>query len=305
VSTHGLDAHATPKLHGPEDRATPASVTSEPRLSPVVRRLAQEHNVDLSKIQGTGEGGRITKEDVLRAVESVPARAEAKTVPMSRMRKLIAEHMVLSKRNTAELTTVFEIDMSRAAEERQKAREIYARDFGLKLTFLPFVIAAVCKALKEFPVVNSSIEGENMIYKEHCNIGIATAVQDGLLVPVIRKAEEMNVLEISRSAAELAEKARTNRLTPDDLKDGSFTITNPGAFGALMGTPIINYPQVAILGLGAVEKRVVVIDDAIAIRSMAYFSLSYDHRAFDGAVADAFLAHIKRTLETACPRALV
>jgi 2-oxoglutarate dehydrogenase complex dihydrolipoamide succinyltransferase (E2) component len=274
------------------------------RLSPVVRRLAQEHNVDLSKIQGTGEGGRITKEDVMQAVESKSAKAKAKSVPMSRMRKLIAGHMIQSKQNTAELTTVFEIDMTSVAIQKDNARAIYERDFNLKLTYLPFVIVAVCKGLQQFPVVNSRIDGENMIYTEDCNIGIATAVQDGLVVPVIRNAEKMTVLEAARAAANLAERARTGRLTADDFDQGTFTITNPGVFGALMGTPIINYPQVAILGLGAVEKRAVVIDDAIAIRSMAYFSLTYDHRAMDGAVADAFMACIKKILESECPPAL-
>jgi 2-oxoisovalerate dehydrogenase E2 component (dihydrolipoyl transacylase) len=281
-----------------------AAPQREQRYSPVVRKLAQEHNLDLAKIPGTGEGGRITKEDVLRAVETTPAATQTRSVPMSRMRKLIAEHMVRSKRATAELTTFFEIDMTEAARQREKAKEIYRKDHGLKLTYLPFVIAAVCKALKSFPVVNSTIDGENIVYKDPCNIGIATVVEDGLIVPVIRKAEEMNVLAISRAAFDLAERASTNRLTAEDMQEGTFTITNPGAFGALMGTPIINYPQVAILGLGAVQKRAVVINDAFVIRSMAYFSLTYDHRAMDGAVADGFMAHIKKILETACPQAL-
>jgi pyruvate/2-oxoglutarate dehydrogenase complex dihydrolipoamide acyltransferase (E2) component len=166
------------------------------------------------------------------------------------------------------------------------------------------VIAAAAKALRAFPVVNSSIEEDNIRYKKDCNIGIAMAVEDGLLVPVLKKVDEKNVVDIARAAAEFAERARARRLTAEDLSEGTFTITNPGVFGALTGTPIINYPQVAILELGAVVKRPVVIQDEIVIRSMAYFSLTYDHRAMDGAVADSFLAHIKKTLETACPPAL-
>jgi 2-oxoglutarate dehydrogenase complex dihydrolipoamide succinyltransferase (E2) component len=301
------DGDVSAAAYGRRDaRATSTgdSRSLESRLSPIVRRLAQENNVDLSKIQGTGEGGRITKDDVLRAIEPRQAEPATKWVPISRMRKLIAEHMIRSKRNTAELTTMFEIDMTGVTIQRDRAKEIFQRDHGLKLTYLPFVISSVCAALKAFPVANSSIDSENMIYRQDCNVGIATAVQDGLVVPVIRNAERMNVLELSRALSDIAERARTNRITADDLSDGTFTITNPGAFGALMGTPIINYPQVAILGLGVVEKRAVVVEDAIAIRSMAYFSLTYDHRAMDGAVADAFLANIKRTLETECPPAL-
>jgi len=276
----------------------------EQRHSPVVRRLAEEHNVDLAKVRGTGEGGRITRDDVLGAIDTIPAALKTNVAPMSRMRKLIAEHMVRSKRATAELTTFFEVDMTETVEQLEKAKEIYQKDHALKLTYLPFVIAAVSKALNAFPVVNSSIDGENIVYKNQCNIGIAIAVEEGLMVPVIKNVGEKNVLAISRAASDLAERARTNRLTADDLGDGTFTITNPGAFGALAGTPIINYPQVAILGLGSVEKRAVVIQDAICIRPMAYFSLTYDHRAMDGATADAFMVHIKKTLETTCPPAL-
>ena len=289
----------------------PAGSSDTIRYSPVVRRLAQENNVDLTQVAGTGEGGRITKEDVQKFIESsrsaqqpLPVSETKDIVPMSRMRKLIASHMVASKRSTAELTTFFEIDMSEAAKEREKARDPYLQQHGLKLTYLPFIVAAVAKALRSFPILNSSIEGESIHYKKDCNIGIATAVEQGLVVPVIKKADEKNVLDLTRAAADLADRARLQRLTPDDMSDGTFTVTNPGVFGALLGTPIINSPQVAILGVGAIEKRPVVINDAIAIRSMAYFSLTYDHRAMDGAAADSFLAMIKKILETACPSAL-
>jgi 2-oxoglutarate dehydrogenase complex dihydrolipoamide succinyltransferase (E2) component len=297
-----------PEASAPQ-RSTPQAPAQEAaqRHSPVVRRLAQEHNIDLSQISGTGEGGRITKEDLEKVIQKQSAEEKSpadEVVPMSRMRKLIAGHMVNSKRSTAELTTFFEIDMTEVVREREKAKEIYKRDYGFNLTYLPFVIVAAAKALRQFPVVNSSIDGENIRYKKNCNIGLAMAVEEGLLVPVVKNVDEKNVAGIARAAAELAKRARTRRLTAEDMSDGTFTITNPGVFGALMGTPIINYPQVAILGVGAIEKRAVVIQDAIVIRSMAYFSLTYDHRAMDGAIADSFLAHIKKTLETKCPPAL-
>jgi 2-oxoglutarate dehydrogenase complex dihydrolipoamide succinyltransferase (E2) component len=278
--------------------------SSSQRHSPVVRRLAQENQVDLSEVRGTGEGGRITREDVLNAIKVKPTQTQDRSVAMSRMRKLIAEHMVRSKRTTAELTTFFEIDMTQVESEREKAKEVYQKEHGLKLTYLPFVIACVCKALKAFPIVNSSIDGESIVFHEQCNVGIATAVGEGLIVPVIRDAEKKKILDLAKAMADLSERARSNRLGTDDLANGTFTITNPGVFGALMGTPIINYPQVAILEVGAVEKRVVVINDAIEIRSMAYFSLTYDHRAMDGANADGFMALLKRTLENECPQAL-
>ena len=278
---------------------------SFPRHSPLVRKLAEEHNIDLTDVIGTGEGGRITKEDIEKRIDgSKKEKPPTEIVPMTRMRKLIAEHMMTSKRSTAELTTMFEIDMTNVVREREQARDAFLKDHGLKLTYLPFVIAAAAKALRAYPVVNSSIEGENIHYKKECNIGIATAVEEGLIVPVIKRADEMTILALTRAVGDLAERGRARSLTPGDLIDGTFTITNPGVFGALMGTPIINYPQVAILGIGAVEKRVVVMNDQIEIRPMAYFSLTYDHRALDGAIADSFMAHIKKTLETSCPPAL-
>ena len=289
---------------GTPETESPIETSSTQRYSPVVRRLAQENQVDLSQLRGTGEGGRVTKEDVLNAIKEKPVHSQGQTVAMSRMRKLIAEHMVRSKRTTAELTTFFEIDMTSVAQEREKAKEIYQKEHGLKLTYLPFVIACVCRALKAFPVVNSSIDGENIVYKEQCNVGIATAVEEGLIVPVIPDAEKKNILDLAKALGDLSERARSNRLSADDVSDGTFTITNPGVFGALTGTPIINYPQVAILEVGAIEKRVVVVNDAIAIRSMAYFSLTYDHRAMDGSNADGFMAFLKRILENECPQAL-
>lgn len=276
----------------------------EPRHSPFVRKLARDHNVDLSVIPGTGAGGRVTADDVLRFVESqrkpAPAASDER-VPMTRMRKLIAEHMIQSRRTAADVSTFFEVDMTEVARQRDGAKERYLSQHGVKLTYLPFIAAAVVKALQAFPVLNSSIDGEDMVFHKQIHIGIAVAMDDGLMVPVLRNAGEKDLLGIARGIQDLSDRVRSRKLAPDELQDGTFTITNPGVFGALMGTPIIHQPQVAILGVGAVVKRPVVINDTIAIRSMAYLSLSYDHRALDGATADRFLAHIKNTLETECP----
>jgi 2-oxoglutarate dehydrogenase complex dihydrolipoamide succinyltransferase (E2) component len=266
--------------------------------SPVVCRLAQEHNVDLSKIVGSGADGRVSKEDVKRFIEQSKTEvADEERVPMSRMRKLISEHMSLSRRTAADVSTFFEIDMSAVEGEREKIKEQH----GVKLTYLPFVVWAIVQGLKKFPVLNASIDGDAIVYKRHYNIGVAVALDQGLIVPVLKNAEEKNLLEIGKQLRDLSNRARNNRLQPADLEDGTFTITNPGVFGALLGTPIIHQPQVAILGVGAVVKRAVVIDDQIVVRPMSYFSLSYDHRALDGATADQFLAFVKNILEKECP----
>ncbi len=268
--------------------------------SPMVRRLAQEHNVDLSKVKGTGAEGRITKEDVLRfASESKQTSSDdEERVPMSRMRKLIAEHMSLSRRTAADVSTFFEIDMSAVVREREKIK-----NSGTKLTYLPFVVKAVSQGLQAFPALNSSIQGDEIVYKKHSNIGVAVALENGLVVPVLKQVEKLSVLDIARGLQDLSDRARNNRLSASDVEGGTFTITNPGVFGALLGTPIIHQPQVAILGLGAVVKRAVVVNDQIVIRPMSYFSLSYDHRALDGSTADRFLAFIKNVLENECPAA--
>ncbi len=281
----------------------------ERNYSPVVRKLAQEHNVDLSKVTGSGSGGRVTKEDVLRFAEQLQTKpqsivsADQERVPMSRMRKLIAEHMTLSRRTAADVTTFFEIDMSSVVREKEKVKETYRSRYGLKLTYLPFIVKAVVQGLQKFPVLNASVDGDDIVYKKNYNIGVAVALEKGLVVPVLKGGEQKNVLEIARELQELSERARNNRLLASDLEDGTFTITNPGVFGALLGTPIIHQPQVAILGIGAVVKRAVVIDDEIVIRPISYFSLSYDHRALDGATADQFLAFVKNVLENECPTA--
>ena len=315
------------------------------RSSPVVRKIAAEHNVDIREIPGTGISGRVTKQDILSHMEgrpgeapaaapvappapAIPARPAApvsavsappsaasarpaapaappasaagsrvEVVPMSPIRKKTAEHMVLSKRISAHVTTVFEVDMSRVDQLRQKYRPQYEERSGVKLTYLPFIVKATVDALKTFPVLNSSLEGDAIVYRRDVNIGIAVALDWGLIVPVIRNADEKNDLGLARAVNELAERARSKRLKVEEVQGGTFTITNPGIFGSLFGTPIINQPQVAILGIGVIEKRTVVRDDAIAIRTMAYFALSFDHRVVDGADADRFMAHIKQGLQ--------
>jgi pyruvate dehydrogenase E2 component (dihydrolipoamide acetyltransferase) len=298
-------------------------------LSPLVRRMARENNIDLSKVAGTGAGGRITKEDlesyikqpaaaappappppVSPASASVPAisvpavpigqaqpTARARVEPMSNMRIKIAEHMVMSKRVSAHVTTVHRVDMTRVAKMRAKHKDDFAARYGISLTFLPFVARAAVEALSAFPIVNASIDGTNIIYHNEINLGIAVAIENGLIVPVIRHADEKNVLGLQRAIVDLASRARARQLKPDEIQGGTFSITNFGSFGSVFATPIINQPQVAILGVGAVEKVPVVIDDAIAIRSQCYLALTFDHRLIDGALGDQFTAKVKSVLE--------
>ncbi|HEX4998612.1 MAG TPA: dihydrolipoamide acetyltransferase family protein [Terriglobia bacterium] len=278
--------------------------------SPLVRRIAKDHGIDLAELagKGTGAGGRVTKSDILSYIEQTkaarekttaagPGAADLERVPLTAMRKSIAEHMVLSRRTSAHVTTFFEVDCARitAARERQKAE--FERS-GARLTITPFFIHAAARALKRFPIVNASLDGDTIVYKRSINIGIAVNLEWGLIVPVLRKADTLSLLDLTRAIQDLGERARTKKLTPDDVRDGTFTITNPGQYGALAGTPIINQPQVAIMGMGGVKKRAVVIDDAIAIRPMIVLSLSFDHRIIDGATADQFMADIQRQLES-------
>jgi 2-oxoglutarate dehydrogenase E2 component (dihydrolipoamide succinyltransferase) len=216
---------------------------------------------------------------------------------MSPIRKKTAEHMVLSKRTSAHVTTVFEIDMSRVGQLRKAHKQDYEERKGVKLTYMPFIVKVTVDALKAFPVLNSSVEGDSILYRKDLNIGMAVALDWGLIVPVIRNADEKNVLGLARTINDLAERARSRKLKVEEVQGGTFTITNPGVFGSLFGTPIINQPQVGILGVGTIEKRPVVRDDAIAIRTMAYFALSFDHRIVDGADADRFMATIKKGLQ--------
>ena len=293
------------------------------RSSPLVRRMAREHNVELGEVKGTGLGGRISKKDIQAhlaqpsaashpkaapagaapppaaapSAQAIVFTAPTHVVPMTPMRKQIAEHMALSKKTSAHVSTVFEIEMTRVVDLMARQGDEFERRNGLKLTFTPFFIGAAVEAIRAFPIVNSSLDGANIVYKRDVNIGVAVALETGLIVPVIKRADEKNFLGVARAVKDLAERARTKHLSVDDVQGGTFTITNPGVFGSLFGTPIINQPQVAILGVGAIEKRPVVRNDAIAIRAMVYLVLTFDHRIIDGAVADQFMGRIKTLLE--------
>jgi 2-oxoglutarate dehydrogenase E2 component (dihydrolipoamide succinyltransferase) len=301
-----------------EPKEKPPAEARHQRSSPLVRRIASERNVDLAELSGTGIGGRVTKHDILAHLglsetgEPVqpsgpgPAPSPAapkfkpgenvEIVPMSVMRRKIAEHMVMSRRTSAHVHSVFEVNFSRVAQLRDAKKSDYERE-GTKLTYLSYIARATVEALWAVPIVNASVDGDNIVYKRDINLGIAVALDWGLIVPVIHGAHEKNLLGLSKSIADLASRARAKRLSADEVQGGTFTITNPGVFGALFGMPIINQPQVAILGVGAVEKRPVVVGDAIAIRHMAYLTLGYDHRIIDGAVADQFMSKLKSTLE--------
>jgi pyruvate dehydrogenase E2 component (dihydrolipoamide acetyltransferase) len=302
---------------------TPASLEAErdqlrrQKSSPLVRKIAKEHNVEIGEVAGSGVSGRVTKADILkfldeRQVAGAPATASAppmpayapgedmSVVPMSVMRRKIAEHMVLSRRTSAHVHSVFEVDFTRVSKIREAKKAEFERA-GAKLTFLSFIAKAVVQALRVMPVVNASVDGDNIVYKKDINLGIAVALEWGLIVPVVKKADEKNLLGLSRAIADLATRARAKQLKPEDVQGGTFTITNPGTFGTLFGMPIINQPQVAILGVGAIEKRVAVIDDAIAIRQRGYLTLGYDHRLVDGAAADEFMSKVKSILETYDP----
>jgi 2-oxoglutarate dehydrogenase E2 component (dihydrolipoamide succinyltransferase) len=295
------------------------------KSSPLVRKIAQENNVDITRIQGSGVSGRVTKNDILdfmqrpapspasqqpAATQQPPApRPPAMTFaagennriePLSVMRKKIAQHMVLSKQTSAHVTTVFEVDFTAIDKLRRQYKDAYA-ERGAKLTFLPFVIQAVVAGLREFPIINASMDESSVIYHRDLNIGIAVALDWGLIVPVVKNADEKNILGLSKTINDLGERARTKKLSPDDVQGGTFTITNPGIYGGLFGTPIINQPQVAILGVGGVKKRPVVVEtkegDVIAIRSMCILSLTFDHRLIDGAIADQFMAKVRAFIE--------
>ena len=295
------------------------------RSSPLVRKIAAEHGVNIASLQGSGVAGRVTKRDILGFIESgapaattppasrfplpgshlpVPEAWPGDTVePMSKMRALISEHMVASRHTSAHVTSFIEIDFTRVARIRAKNRAEFEAATGQKLTYMPFIIKAVTQGLQAFPIMNSSVAGTSVIYRKQINIGVAVALDWGLIVPVIKHADDLSLSGLTRALNDLAARARAKKLSPEEVQEGTFTITNPGVFGSLMGTPIINQPQVAILGVGAIEKRPKVLsgqdgEDVIAIRTCAYFSISFDHRVIDGAVADQFLAFIKKTIET-------
>lgn len=307
------------------------------KSSPLVRSIARQHGIDISRIPGSGISGRVTKKDILSFIEtgaalrpedllrrnapaapSIPTPAAAKPTfappampvsvgdrveKMSVMRKKIAEHMTFSKKTSAHVTSVYEIDMTNVARFRERSKAEFQARYGTKLTYMPFIFQAVTNAIRKFPVVNAQVEGENIIYKGDINLGMAVALDWGLIVPVIKKADTLSLSGLALAANDLADRARAKKLVPDEVTGGTFTITNPGVFGGLFGTPIINQPQVAILCVGTIEKRPKVFtspegDDYIAIRHMAYLALTYDHRIVDGADAEKFLAYIKEFLET-------
>ena len=328
-----------PAAKAPEPQADAESDNGEQgrvRSSPLVRKIAKDNNIDLAKVPGTGLGGRITKEDIEAfvakhaggapaAAASAPAApapsyeaplapavttplqpvggvAPGDLVPMSTMRKKIAEHMILSKRTSAHVHGVFEVDVTRIVKLREKMKYKFEQATGSKLTFTPFFARAAVHGLRKFPIVNASVEGDNIRYHSSINLGIAVALDWGLIVPVVKNAEERSFVGLQRAISDLGERARTKKLKPDEVQGGTFTITNPGIFGAKFGMPIINQPQLAIMGVGGIVKKPVVVtdkdgNDSIAIRSMMHLSIGYDHRVIDGAVADQFMAEVKKFLE--------
>ena len=289
------------------------------RSSPLVRRIAKEHNVDIRLIKGTGISGRVTKQDILGFIESNGSAAagagrrapaappqqgpvyqpgeKVQVVPMSVMRKKIAEHMVLSAHTSPHVYSVYEVDFSRVASLRDR-RKAEFEAAGARLTYTSFIAKVIVDALRQFPEVNASIDGDNIVYKKDINLGVAVALDNGLIVPVIRNADERNLLGLTRAVNDLAARARAKKLNPEEVQQGTFTITNPGIFGALYGLPLINQPQVAILGVGSIDKRPVVVNDAIAIRPVCHLTLGYDHRLIDGAGAGRFLTFVKERLES-------
>ena len=341
LSRHGEEPKPAAALPAPAPSASRAESDNgeqgRVRSSPLVRKIAKENNVDLAKVPGTGLGGRITKEDIeafiaKHAGGAAPAAAApapaapapsyeapaapavttplqpvggvtpGELVPMSTMRKKIAEHMLMSKRTSAHVHGVFEIDMTRVVRLREKMKSKFEQATGNKLTFTPFFCRAAVHGLRKFPIVNSSVEGDSIRYHSAINLGIAVALDWGLIVPVIKSAEERSFVGLQRAVTDLGERARTKKLKPDEVQGGTFTITNPGIFGAKFGMPIINQPQVAIMGIGGIVKKPVVLtdkdgNDTIAIRSMMHMSIGYDHRIIDGAVADQFMVEVKKFLE--------
>ncbi len=325
-------ASPAPAPAEPRPSATPAAAPAAARAdgqrihsSPLVRRLAKENSIDLATLSGTGAGGRISKKDILAAIAgggagtaraaAPPAGAQAggplenavphekiyfgsyQVQPMTTMRQKIAEHMVVSKRVSPHVYSIEEADMTRIVLLRGRVKDEFEKRNGVKLTFMPFFLRACVQALRAFPTVNASADGANVVLHREINIGIAVALDWGLIVPVVKNADEKNFLGLQRAINDLAERARAKKLKPEEVQESTFSVTNPGTYGGLMGLPVINQPNVAILGVGAIEKRPVVIDDAIAIRSMVYLTLSYDHRVVDGAIAHQFMGKVKASLE--------
>ncbi len=325
----------------PKQAAAPAPQQAEfeshdedVRSSPLVRKIARENNVELSHVTGTGLGGRITKQDIMAFIEKgpteapqiapqaqadgaaqtagpsaiapaprpAPAAIPGDVVPMSQMRKIIAQRMIESRRTSAHVHCMFEVDLTRIVNLRNKLKNGFEQRNGARLTFMPFFVRAAIIALQQYPIVNASLDGDNIRYHRHVNAGIAVALDWGLIVPVLKNADELNFLGLQRGITELGERARNKKLMPTDVEGSTFTITNPGQFGAVFGLPIINQPNSAIMGVGGITKQPMVItdkdgNDSIAIRSVVHLTLGYDHRFIDGAVADQFMALVKKTME--------
>lgn len=297
------------------------------RSSPLVRKMAREHSIELSQVPGTGLGGRITKQDIVAFIEgheanasvatasgTSPAPAKAPTaprpassipgdlVPLTQMRKIIAQRMIESRRTSAHVHCMFEVDITSIVHLRNKTKNAFEQRNGVRLTFMPFFVRAAIIALQQFPIVNASMEGERIRYHRNVNVGIAVALDWGLIVPVLKNAGDLNFLGLQRGISDLGERARSKKLRPEDVEGSTFTVTNPGQFGAVFGLPIINQPNSAIMGVGGIAKAPVVVtdkegNDSIAIRSLVHLTLGYDHRIIDGAVADQFMALVKKTLE--------
>ena len=322
----GATARQAPVTNAPTlAKPWSAAEARELRLSPVVRKIAREHHIDVRNIAGSGDGGRVTKSDILAYIDagaptapnapvapSAPvapllapnpsstaglAQERYERTPMTVMRRKIAEHMVMSRRTSPHVHSAFEIDFT-MVDGIRKAKKAEYEKAGGKLTYMSFITKACAEALRKVPIVNASVDGTDIIYKKDIHIGVAVALDWGLIVPVVKNADKMTLLEISTAIADLAARARDKKLKPEDVQGGTFTITNPGVFGALFGMAIINQPQVAIVGVGAVEKRPVVIDDAVAIRLRAYLTIGYDHRIIDGAIADEFMQVVKKMIES-------
>jgi pyruvate dehydrogenase E2 component (dihydrolipoamide acetyltransferase) len=364
VGTIAADGEAAPKpapakaVPAPESSASPAprpraeaptpappmvappssaqEETEEARSSPLVRKIAREHGVNLSQVTGTGLGGRITKQDIMQFIESqgaptarggtgappvhaaatqapsapiesvtrpAPAAYPGDLVPMTNMRKLIAKHMIESRRTSAHVHCMYEVDLTRVVNLRNKHKAGFEQRHGVRLTFMPFFVRAAIMAIQQWPIVNANIEGDNIRYHRNINVGIAVALDWGLIVPVVKNAGDLNFLGLQRSITDLGERARTKKLKPEDVEGSTFTVTNPGQFGAVFGLPIINQPNSAIMGVGGIMKVPLVVtdkegNDSIAIRSVVHLTLGYDHRLIDGAVADQFMAQVKKNLET-------
>jgi 2-oxoglutarate dehydrogenase E2 component (dihydrolipoamide succinyltransferase) len=320
-------AKTTPAAPAPAAAAHDEESYDDVRSSPLVRKMAREHGVDLNRVTGTGTGGRITKQDIQAfldrgpaaaapaPVASAPASAPSRpapaaasampgdVVPMSQMRKIIAQRMIESRRTSAHVHCMFEVDLTRIVNLRNKLKNSFEQRHGARLTFMPFFVRAAIIALQQYPIVNASLDGENIRYHKHVNAGIAVALDWGLIVPVLKSADELNFLGLQRGITDLGERSRTKKLMPQDVEGSTFTITNPGQFGAVFGLPIINQPNSAIMGVGGITKQPMVVTDkdgtdSIAIRSVVHLTLGYDHRLIDGAVADQFMAVVKKTLET-------